>query len=225
MLTIRTARLVMALLLLLDLTLVTGCSFQNGGPAVLGSGVAKTEKRALGAFKSIDVSGAIDIEVAIGKERSLEATADDNLLPLLVTDVQGDKLKVYTTGSTSSNIGVKVKVCAPELKSLSGSGANRLSIAGLKGKSFMLTVSGASRATLAGTLDHVDIDCSGASHVDAGKLEVQTAKVSVSGASSADVDVARSLDASASGASTINYSGSATEVKNNVSGASRVNKK
>ena len=45
--------------------------------AIHGSGVSKTETRAVGSFSKIDLAGSPDVEVAVGADTSVVVTADD----------------------------------------------------------------------------------------------------------------------------------------------------
>jgi hypothetical protein len=199
---------------------MAGCNFQFGvGPTVQGSGVKKTEKRAVGPFTAIEISGAVQLEFVVGKEASVEITTDDNLLPLVVTEVEGGTLKIQPTGSTSTQIGVVARVTAPQLTALKASGATGSTVTGLKEKAFHLAISGASRTTLSGSAERLDITCAGASHVDGTNLESPSVHLDVSGASTVDLGTSRSLSGSVSGASTVHYQGS-PENKLSVSGAS-----
>ena len=57
-----------------------------------GSGVRKTEKRDLGPFTAIETSGAFEVNVICQKPASFEIEADDNILPLVETEVRGGVL-------------------------------------------------------------------------------------------------------------------------------------
>jgi hypothetical protein len=217
----RTCRMY-SLALLVAVVGAGGCGVNLGGPRVQGSGVLKTETRDVSGFEQIEVSGAIRLEYSAGKETAVEVSTDENLLPLFVTDVSGDTLKVSMRGSTSTSLGTTVKVSAPRLKGLTVRGASSATLSGLETKNLRVKVSGASEVTASGTADRLDIDCAGASHVYAKKLTAQTVVVSVSGASGAEVHAAKELDAQASGASTVRYTGSPATTKQGSSGASSI---
>ncbi len=80
-----TARRASLGMLLLALLLLGGCSSLPGGTA--GSGTAKTETRPVAGFTSIELAGTGDVQVKQTGTESLTVTADDNLLPLLTTEV------------------------------------------------------------------------------------------------------------------------------------------
>src|SRR4051812_22937807 len=72
---------------------VNGCSM---GPAVKGSGVAKTESRQVGPFTRISIEGSGNVVVTVDPTQpaSLVLKADDNILPLVETTVKGDTLVI-----------------------------------------------------------------------------------------------------------------------------------
>jgi hypothetical protein len=199
-----------------------GCTFSVGGLGVKGSGVAKTETRDVSGFEQIDVSAAIRLECSAGKETAVEVTTDDNLLPLVRTEVKGDTLHVSLDEGVSTTLGITVKVTAPRLKGVTLSGASVAVLTGLDEKALRLSASGASNVTASGTADRLEIDCSGASGVHAKGLAAQAVVADVSGASTAEVHAVKELQATASGASKVRYEGSPAKVKQNSSGASSI---
>ncbi len=121
--------------LMIPLLLVSSLGCQIG---IKGSGVAKTETRQLADFKSISNEAVGDVIVTIGDTQSVEVTIDDNLMPLLVTEVENGVLKIKTTGSFSTSLGLNVKVTVPSLESLRSSGVGNTKIEGLKSIAFPL---------------------------------------------------------------------------------------
>ena len=76
----------------LALSLLAGAALWPSGTAsaaTAGSGRAATEARAVAPFEAIAVQGDIELEVRQSDAASLAVTADDNLLPLLETVVEG----------------------------------------------------------------------------------------------------------------------------------------
>jgi hypothetical protein len=208
--------------LILAVLALAGCGIQIMGPTVTGSGVVKTEKRDAKGFDQVDVGGALQLDFAVGKDTSVEVTADDNILPLILTEVKGDTLKIYSKGNISTSNGMVVKVSAPNLKALTASGATNSTLTGLNEKTVRLDVSGASKVTASGTTDRLEIDCSGASQVHATKLPAKDVVANVSGASRAEVHADEQLRADASGASTVIYDAAVAKKELNTSGASSI---
>lgn len=189
---------------------------------IQGSGVMKTEKRDLSGFRKIDAGGALNVEISIQKEFSVEVEADDNLLENIKTVVDGDTLKIYSKGRISTRNPMNVRITMPELSGLDISGASKANVVNVAADSLAVEASGASKVTINGSSKILNLDVSGASRVDAENLKVENADVDASGASSAAVVVSGQLKADSSGASRIVYSGNPTNVVKSTSGASSV---
>src|SRR5216117_4037518 len=91
------------------LTLAISFVFVLSACGVRGSGVRKTEKRELPAFTSIETTGAFEVEVTCQKPASFEIEADDNILPLIQTEVRDGVLRVTTTRSYSAPGGIRLR--------------------------------------------------------------------------------------------------------------------
>ncbi len=86
-------------------------------------------------------------------------------------------------------------------------------------------LTGASTADVDGGTTDLIISASGASNFKGGDLTASSCKVEATGASSASINVSKEIQATASGASSIHYEGSASITNLDVSGASTVKKK
>ena len=109
------------LLLLVACGLVlSGCKFHRG---IAGSGVRKTERRELKSFNAIDTTGAYEIDVTCQKPASFEIEADDNILPLIKTEVRDGILFVSNDQEYHSSKPVSLRITLPDLNSVSTHGA------------------------------------------------------------------------------------------------------
>ncbi len=201
-----------------------GCGIGNL-TGVQGSGNAKSEKRNVSGFKQIEAGGAITLEIDAQKDFSVKIEADDNLLPLIKTEVSGDTLKISTEDRISSKTKIVVRISMPELTSLNISGASGAVVSNVKTDSLKLEASGASKIKISGEANDLESDATGASGIDAEGLTVNDADVEASGASNTTVSVANNLKADASGASTVYYTGEPKSVEPESSGASSIKKK
>lgn len=193
--------------------------------SVNGSGSVASEKRDLADFTEIEVSGVVQVEAIAGKDYSVEVEADDNLLPFVITEVSGGVLRLKTQKSISTKNSIRVRVTAPDIKSLEASGASKVSLDGVSNEIFQIDASGASKITVSGETANLIIDVSGASKIDAGNMQSENATVDASGASGVTVFAANELKADASGASSIVYAGSPKDLIKKTSGASSVKQK
>lgn len=191
---------------------------------VRGSGVRKTEQRDMPAFDSIDTSGAFEVEVTCQKPASFEIEADDNILPLVQTEVRNGVLYVITTKSYSSTGGIKLRINVPNLVSVKSTGAGKFNVSGVKNDKFEIHSTGAATVVASGQSKSVEISSTGAGKIDAHDLRANDANVSVTGAAGVDVYATNELNVTVSGAGRVTYSGN-PKVNKRVSGAGQVIKK
>lgn len=191
---------------------------------VRGSGVRKTEKRDLPAFTSIETSGAFEVRVDCQKPASFELEADDNLLPLVQTEVRDGVLRVTTTKGYSSNGGIVLRVTVPDLARIKSTGAGKFNISNLKNDQFEIQSTGAATVVASGQSKSLMISSTGAGKIDAHDLRASDATVKVTGAAGVDVYATDALDVTVSGAGRVTYSGN-PKVSKKVSGAGQVVKR
>lgn len=215
-------------MLKLSLSLLLGaltfaCCSHVVSSGVVGSGAKASETRNLGAFTSIQASGAFRLEVQSGAASpSVVIEGDDNIVPLFVTEVSGEKLDLrMPQGSYSPKLALVVRVSAPSVARVKSSGAIDAQIGGVTGAKFDADLSGACKLRASGAVEEFALDGSGSTRVDAFDLVAQNVSLDLSGASTVHVNAARALDVDASGASTVRYRGQPT-VKTSVSGAATV---
>lgn len=211
--------------LLLLVTFAAGCHMTGFSKGVRGSGNRQTEKRNVPGFLSVEVSGAFEVEIVAQKERSLEIAGDDNILPLVTTEVKGNVLRIGSNKSYSVNRPITVTISVPDLEGISTSGASKINVSGIKNSTFDVDSSGASKILLTGETKKLSIGTSGASNIEAKELHAQKVDVQSSGAGYVSVYATDQLNASASGAARVDYYGDPSSVSPEVSGAGSVNKK
>jgi Putative auto-transporter adhesin, head GIN domain len=211
-----------AILLTLALSFVFVLSACIGG--VRGSGVRKTEKRELTPFTAIETTGAFEVEVICQKPVSFEIEADDNILPLIQTEVRDGVLHVKTTKSYSATGGVLLRISVPDLTSVKSTGAGKFHVSDVKNDNFEIDSMGAATVIASGQSKALKISSTGAGKIDAHDLRAQKAEVTVTGAAGVEVNASDELDVTVSGAGRVTYSGN-PKVNKHVSGAGQVTKK
>ncbi|MEM6790372.1 MAG: head GIN domain-containing protein [Myxococcota bacterium] len=187
------------------------------GPA--GSGVAKTETRAVGAFDRIEVGGALQVDITVGAAAEVKVTAEDNLVDRIEADVVDGELVLKTTGDFRAQIAPRVIVTVPTLDGVEARGASRVDASGLEAEALTIEAHGASRVEVDGTASRLDVAAHGASRVDATDLASAEVAVEASGASEIDVARPQTLVARLSGASRCTYAGE-PRIDKTTSGAS-----
>jgi uncharacterized protein YfiM (DUF2279 family) len=197
-------------------------NFSTNFGGIAGSGNIVTDKRDVSDFRSIEVGGIFKVEVTAQKEFSVEVVADDNLLPIITTEVDGGVLKIGAEKHIKSHGPILIRISAPDIKSIDASGASAVNIADMDNAEFSIESSGASKITASGKTQKLTVDVSGASRIGLEDLSAVDANVDASGASHVDLTANSSLVLDASGASRITYSGDAKNIEKKNSGASSI---
>lgn len=216
---------------------------------VSGSGTLVTDKRALPAFRAIELNGSMDLVVRQGAQEVL-VTADHNLLELLETVVEDRRgtptlvlrwkrsLSLYTrnplgvavTVPTLAGLAVRgsgdVRVAAfetPALNvSLSGSGDVRLE--SLSATDLVVAVSGSGDVAGAGRSARLTVSIAGSGDVRLADLKAENVKVSIAGSGDAAVHADASLEVTIAGSGDVNYTGNPS-LRSQVVGSGSVNRR
>ena len=218
---------------------VTACSGQSKGPQT-------TRTLKVADFTKLSMGSAFKINVEQGSSFLVTVSGREGDLDDLEYSVSRGTLKLSykNTKWNRNREGVQVEVTMPSLDGVDFSGASTAKVKGFRGGRGMdidvsgaskvemdfsadkvrVDLSGASRLTLMGKAETLDGEMSGASTFDGKDFPVKEAKLEASGASSASVVSSSVLEADASGASRIRYSGSAKQVRSSTSGASSISR-
>ena len=235
------------LLIIAALPLVLGSCHHFFGKRVRGNGNVKTEERQITAFKNLQVSASINVYVSQGDLKAVKIEGDENLLAYIEVLQEGDDLIIKNREgyNLDSEDGLKVFVTSPSFHSINLSGAgdiigeNKITITdqlevGLSGAgdikmevdvpTLTANISGVGSLYLKGQTKDVDMDISGAGSAHCYELLSENMKIGISGVGSAEVYASVKLNASVSGAGSVNYKGNASDVSQNVSGVGSVHK-
>lgn len=219
-----------------------GIHFGFGG--ITGTGSVQKETRSVESFHAIDLQISGDVEVTTGENYSVEILAQPNLLPILLTKVEGGTLRIYSDENFNTSEGIMVKVTAPAFDHffIDGSGSIRV-MNGLKSDSITLKVGGSGdiicpqsdfrvihtwidgsgTIELGGKATDMESDISASGDVKAKNLITNTLKVNISGSGSVTAEVLKALNVSISGSGDVFYSGTPS-VETSVSGSGSVKK-
>lgn len=208
------------LILLIALSFI-GCRMYG----VRGSGNLEEETRELEEFNRIDVSGAYDVEIILGKYPGVSIKAEDNLIEYIETKVRGNKLYISNSKSLSPSKDIEIVVTTSYLDEIESSGASDVIAKNIDSKEFLIDLSGAGTIDLFGKTDYLRVNLSGAGNLNARDLFANHVRINVSGASDAEVQAHKSLKAEVSGVGNIDYYGNPKDITTNVSGVGNISKR
>lgn len=222
-------------------SLFASCNHMIGIP---GNGKVIKETRVVPSFDAVDLSGAWDVTLKQGANQELTVEIDENIMPLVRTEVVHGVLKINITKPVSKTTKMALYITVKDLKSIDASGAvdirteTVISVPELaiqtSGASeakleldvqkLSLDCSGASKMKMTGKAVSVGMDLSGASDIYAFELLAENYLVDISGAGNAQINVSKRLQAEVSGAGNIRYKGAPSEINQEVSGAGSIKK-
>lgn len=166
-----------------------------------GDGNKVTQLREVPAFLRIELRGPIDARVTEGPATSVAVTIDQNLQPLVTTEVRGDTLVVDTGRSLRYRGAGEVAVTVPELRglalegsgdarvqgaeatrdvTLSISGSGDVAWSGQAGK-LVVRIEGSGDVALRGAAAELDARVDGSGDVGGKGLRVKSARLTVNG--------------------------------------------
>ncbi len=138
----------------------------------------------------------------------------------IVGVIESPKIRIKMSGASDlKNADFNVGTLLMEL-----SGASQFK-AKTRASNVTIDCSGASNVELVGTAEDLAVECSGASDAKLNNFNVKGAVIRSSGASDVSVNASQLMKLTASGASTIHYTGEAKITESNSSGASTIKRR
>jgi hypothetical protein len=200
-------------------------------PAAL-SGQRTTRSFDLAGFSQISTSGQWQVTLVRGDAWAVEASYPVELERFIEVRREGAALALrynldqawWSDFGSNEELGISARVVMPTLDALHLTGATRLDFSGFDGARLVLEASGASSVDGRDSrFRALQLDISGAGHADLGGVPTTDAHVDVSGAQRVTLQLAGgSLSGELTGASRLEYSGSASSQRVHTSGVSRV---
>jgi hypothetical protein len=242
-------RIHLLLLLIAGISLAGATGLQAQSKTIK-AGATTTVSKELPSFQSIEVSSAFNVNLSHGKQQAISIEAPENFIPYYQIEVRNNVLHIELNKS-ANNVSLNgdmgtISVSCSDLKSIQLSGASELHGSGsfssdkfmldlsgasklvmdLETKELHCDISGASKATLNGAVKgSMKLDVSGAACFRGYDLEATNAVCDMSGAGKAELKVNSKLQVDASGASSVSYTGNASEILVDASGAASVARK
>lgn len=210
-------------------------------PCLEGSGNGVSQQRDVASFNSIVLNVEATVTVAQGENQSLEITAQENLLPIITTEVSDSTLTIADTECFSTSVGVTLNATIPTLQgvtvtssghvngsglSLSGaeikvSSSGGVSLTDITGTTVGVKISSSGSVELTGTAQELNINLSASGNATADNCTAQSCSVTVSGSGDVHVHVIENLNATISGSGNIYYQGNPT-IEKNITGSGKL---
>lgn len=194
------------------------------GSGVRGSGTVVTESREVSGFSEVVLGGSGDVVVTVDGTESLTIEAEDNIMPLLTTEVSNGRLELGAESSISPTQGITYTISAAAMEGVTVSGSGVVVVTGIDEESFEVRISGSGNVEPSGTTNDLTVTVSGSGNYEGEGLVAAIGDVEVSGSGNAMVNVTDVLDATISGSGNIDYIGD-PDVSSSISGSGNLNQR
>lgn len=190
------------------------------------------EGREVSSFTKVKLMSSMDMDVTVGKDISVQVIAPDDLMDKIVTEVDGDTLKVHYEKHMKwdrdwNNKKVLIKVTMPSLEAAGLYGSGDLNVTGGKGKELDLSLKGSGDVnmfksdyqsldislmgsgdiSIDGKCDKASVGIMGSGDISAGDLKCNDVEVHIKGSGDAEVYASTSVEASVYGSGDISVLG------------------
>lgn len=217
------------MLVVLAALLVLSPALAEDQDTLVGSGRVSTETRELVEFDAVELRISGDAHITIGKPTALEITADDNLLPLIKTEIHEGRLVISSDYKFKTQHTPNIKITVADLKAAAVAGSGDIHIVGVDNQRLCLSVNGSGDLRFEGKTEALAVDVTGSGDVKlTGKAEqlaasvagsgdihgfdliAASAAVTVKGSGDVKVNVAKSLNIQVFGSGDVHYKGNPT---------------
>jgi hypothetical protein len=176
---------------------------------VLGSGNVVSESRPVENFEAVALAGIGRLVMEPSDRESLAITAEDNILPLLRSEVVGETLQLGPMLRSRLNPTREIlyTLTYREMSTIATSGVTTALASGIDTSELTMSASGTSTAEISGKADRQRLILSGTSTYRAAELRTRVTRLEVSGTTRAVVNASELLEGVVSGTAVVEYVG------------------
>lgn len=235
----------LALASLFLMIVLTSCSYM-GGKRVTGDGELSTENRTVGDVRGVEVTGSMQVIVSQGATAAVRVEADRNLHSYIVTEMDGDVLKVRPKKGYNlrPRAHIKIFVTAPQFHTLAVTGSGKINsaskilggeklkvdvtgsgdvVADVDAPTVLSEITGSGSITLNGNTRTFGSEITGSGEVHTFNLLSEATEVEISGSGNAEVFASKQLNINIAGSGDVQYKGNPT-VNQSVAGSGNIRK-
>ncbi len=210
--------------LLVLVALLASCDVDvNLDLGVRGSGELTTESRDVSDFDEIVVLGSGDVIVDVTGTESLTVEAEDNIMPLLTTEVRKGRLELGSNATFSTTRAIRYTIEASALTAVEIDGSGDVTASGIDSDTFEVTINGSGNVVPTGSAGDVRVEINGSGAYEGVGLVASVGSVDVSGSGSVLVNATDELDVRISGSGEVTYVGSPT-LTEDISGSGSISR-
>lgn len=185
------------------------CVVANGVAmnCVVGNGKVKAERRLVDRVDAIVLDGPISLIFSRGASQFVRVTADENILPLVITRTSGTRLHIECSANFTTQNEILVEIEMPSLSAFTTKGTGNAEIADIEQPSLHVNLVGSGRIKIAGRVEHFTAELNGSGDIRANSLKAKTASLSLNGSGDIRAHASTSVKARLNGSGDIEVSG------------------
>ncbi len=230
--------------------LLGACGLLGGGAerVITGSGQVTSETRDVAGIERVTLAGMGEVVIQEGASETLTIEAEDNILPLITSEVTDGTLRLDFDRATWRDTirltePVRYVLTVRELDGLELSGSGSMSSSSLHADHLIIQLTGegdvtvenmesgaldvrlegAGNVNVAGLVVDQVVAIEGTGQYQAGELDSETARVTIGGSGDAVVWARRDLSVNITGSGTVSYWGDPVVSRRDISGAGDIN--
>jgi hypothetical protein len=195
---------------LLAVTLTAGCRKKkpdDAVPTVRGSGVGSSSSRQLAPFSRIDVGGALEVTVNVGKNGPLEMRGEDNLFEHIPASVVGGELALKPDAVLKTTQPLRLVVGTERLEAVTAAVSAKVTVHGVKADAFTLRAGGAARVVMDGSASTLSVSARSIAQLDLREFQAGNVVAVVLDFARVDLGYVEKLDATQKGYGAVSYHG------------------
>ncbi len=170
---------------------------------VQGSGEIVTEVRKTPVFKGLVLNLAAEVRVRPAEETEVSITADDNIIPLITTEVAAETLTLSVSRGYSSEKPIRIDIKTPAISHSQLNGSGSIDLDSVAAGDLGLAIFGSGRISATGQAEALSATINGSGKLDLRELAVDRGDMLINGSGDADLLVSGELRSKINGSGNI----------------------
>ncbi len=189
---------------------------------VMGSGRESTITRKINDFNVLISKLSADIHVRLGRPAKLTISGDDNLIPLVNTELNDGVLQITVDKGYVTKTALLITIDVPEIKMVRLGGSGEIRLFDVNSEKLKLILEGAGDIQASGKVISLEVEINGSGDLDLSDLITVNSQIAISGAGDAELNITGVLDVVIEGSGDVVYSGSPKKILTKINGSGEV---
>ena len=210
------------IVLLCSILLLSACH------QIRGNGNKAEETRTVNSFTQIQTNGDFTLSLTVTAKKAeqveLHLSGDENLLPLVTSEVSSDRLILDTTKAVWTKLPLTLTAAVEDVQVIEVNGAGDIRLDGLDNEALAVRVNGSGSARLSGKTGKLELEINGSGDMDATDLQADSVNIDISGSGDCKVHAVNELKVDIAGSGDVTYLGDPDSVSQDIAGSGSVSK-